>query len=85
MAMQLDLTLQTEEGGDISNFNTNGEWDLLGKVFLFLSALTVFVCSITLLCASACPDRPSVPLYSLDSDDALGVEMQLQCVLCSRS
>ncbi|XP_046437588.1 neuronal acetylcholine receptor subunit alpha-7-like isoform X2 [Daphnia pulex] len=27
---QLDLTLQSEEGGDISNFNTNGEWDLLG-------------------------------------------------------
>ncbi|XP_076234430.1 nicotinic acetylcholine receptor alpha7 subunit isoform X2 [Calliopsis andreniformis] len=27
---QLDLQLQDEEGGDISNFITNGEWDLLG-------------------------------------------------------
>ena len=30
--LQLDLTLQSEEGGDISNFNTNGEWDLLGML-----------------------------------------------------
>jgi len=27
---QLDLTLQSDDGGDISNFNPNGEWDLLG-------------------------------------------------------
>lgn len=29
---QLDLTLQSDDGGDISNFNPNGEWDLLGMI-----------------------------------------------------
>lgn len=29
--LQLDLQLQSEDGGDISSFITNGEWDLLGK------------------------------------------------------
>ncbi|CAG9764300.1 unnamed protein product [Ceutorhynchus assimilis] len=28
--LQLDLQLQDDSGGDISNFITNGEWDLLG-------------------------------------------------------
>lgn len=28
---QLDLQLQDDNGGDISGFITNGEWDLLGK------------------------------------------------------
>lgn len=28
---QLDLQLQDENGGDISSFITNGEWDLLGE------------------------------------------------------
>ncbi|KAH1023170.1 hypothetical protein HUJ04_012426 [Dendroctonus ponderosae] len=28
--LQLDLQLQDDNGGDISNFITNGEWDLLG-------------------------------------------------------
>lgn len=43
-ALQIDLTLQSEEGGDISNFNTNGEWDLLGiDVFipLFIASMIV--------------------------------------------
>ena len=28
---QLDLALKDENGGDISSFITNGEWDLLGN------------------------------------------------------
>lgn len=28
---QLDLQLQDANGGDITGFTTNGEWDLLGK------------------------------------------------------
>lgn len=30
---QLDLQLQDEMGGDLSSFVTNGEWELLGKLF----------------------------------------------------
>lgn len=30
---QLDLQLQDEMGGDLSSFVTNGEWELLGKIF----------------------------------------------------
>lgn len=29
---QLDLVLKSEEGGDVSDFITNGEWFLLGKL-----------------------------------------------------
>lgn len=28
---QLDLVLKSEEGGDLSDFITNGEWYLIGK------------------------------------------------------
>lgn len=28
---QLDLKLNSEKGGDISTYVTNGEWDLIGK------------------------------------------------------
>ena len=28
---QLDLTLKDKNGGDISSFIPNGEWDLIGK------------------------------------------------------
>ena len=28
---QLDLRLNSESGGDISTYVTNGEWDLIGK------------------------------------------------------
>ena len=31
MFFQLDLALKNEDGGDISSFITNGEWDLIGK------------------------------------------------------
>ena len=38
-AFQLDLALKDENGGDISSFISNGEWDLIGvyiqKVLLF--------------------------------------------------
>ncbi|MPC30485.1 hypothetical protein E2C01_023752 [Portunus trituberculatus] len=27
----LDLQLQSEDGGDLSDFIKNGEWDLIGK------------------------------------------------------
>ena len=29
--LQLDLDLKDEDGGDISSFIPNGEWDLIGK------------------------------------------------------
>lgn len=29
---QLDLILKSEDGGDISDFITNGEWFLIGKL-----------------------------------------------------
>ena len=29
---QLDLEMKSEDGGDLSNFITNGEWYLLGKL-----------------------------------------------------
>ncbi|CAL1283247.1 unnamed protein product [Larinioides sclopetarius] len=28
---QLDLRLASEDGGDLSTYITNGEWDLIGK------------------------------------------------------
>lgn len=31
MPLQLNLELKSEEGGDLSDFITNGEWYLLGK------------------------------------------------------
>ena len=31
LLFQLDLVLNSEEGGDLSDFITNGEWYLLGK------------------------------------------------------
>lgn len=34
LVLQLDLVLKSEEGGDISDFITNGEWFLLGKFSL---------------------------------------------------
>jgi len=42
---QLDLQLQDENGGDISGFTTNGEWDLLGKqtrILLFWNIIFVY-------------------------------------------
>lgn len=40
LLFQLDLVLNSEEGGDLSDFITNGEWYLLGKsVFLSFSLL----------------------------------------------
>ena len=30
-SFQLDLRLNSENGGDISTYVTNGEWDLIGK------------------------------------------------------
>ena len=42
--VQLDLQLQSEEGGDISSFNTNGEWDLLGTLHRSHFPLAVSVC-----------------------------------------
>lgn len=35
MELQLDLVLNSEAGGDLSDFITNGEWYLLGEYFLF--------------------------------------------------
>lgn len=35
MPLQLNLELKSEEGGDLSDFITNGEWYLLGKAKLF--------------------------------------------------
>lgn len=46
---QLDLVLKAEEGGDISNFITNGEWFLIGKLNLFLIAS----CFLILVCVAA--------------------------------
>ena len=31
---QLDLALKDENGGDISSFISNGEWDLIGNVYI---------------------------------------------------
>jgi len=39
--LQLDLVLNSETGGDLSDFITNGEWYLLGKLTIFV----VFFCS----------------------------------------
>lgn len=33
MELQLDLVLNSEAGGDLSDFITNGEWYLLGEYF----------------------------------------------------
>lgn len=74
MRSQLDLTLQSEEGGDISNFNTNGEWDLLGMAFvtyshdfcyrspffLFLSRGTYHFLSVAALCIYRMYSMPPV-------------------------
>ena len=32
--LQLDLALQYETGGDLSNFMPNGEWSLIGEAIL---------------------------------------------------
>ncbi|KAJ8939966.1 hypothetical protein NQ318_006147 [Aromia moschata] len=40
---QLDLQLKTTAGGDINGFITNGEWDLLGKLFPQVSSPPVLV------------------------------------------
>ena len=37
LIFQLDLKLQYETGGDLSNFMENGEWSLLGKHIQFNS------------------------------------------------
>lgn len=34
LVFQLDLQLQDERGGDLSDFIKNGEWDLIGKCHL---------------------------------------------------
>ena len=36
---QLDLKLNSEDGGDYSTFISNGEWDLVGKNFFQLKPL----------------------------------------------
>lgn len=43
MELQLDLVLNSEAGGDLSDFITNGEWYLLGEYFLF--HCTIFLAS----------------------------------------
>jgi len=40
---QLDLTLQSDDGGDISNFSPNGEWDLLGMIICMKKSTTFIV------------------------------------------
>lgn len=32
---QLDLNLKSKDGGDISTYVTNGEWALIGRVWLY--------------------------------------------------
>ena len=34
--VQLDLVLNSEDGGDLSDFITNGEWYLIGKSFAII-------------------------------------------------
>jgi len=36
-SLQLDLSMKDDEGGDLSSFITNGEWELIGKEILFPS------------------------------------------------
>lgn len=49
MELQLDLVLNSETGGDLSDFITNGEWYLLGEYFtlfpaVILMSFDVYVC-----------------------------------------
>lgn len=49
MELQLDLVLNSEAGGDLSDFITNGEWYLLGEYF----SLPIF----GIICVKNCRDR----------------------------
>lgn len=40
--IQLDLILKSDEGGDISDFITNGEWFLIGKYCIFTVKFNIF-------------------------------------------
>lgn len=51
LLFQLDLVLNSEEGGDLSDFITNGEWYLLGE-----STITFF----SLLCSKSEKDETDV-------------------------
>ena len=43
MRLQLELALQYETGGDLTNFMPNGEWSLIGEgLSLFSLHLTLF-------------------------------------------
>lgn len=37
--VQLDLVLNSEDGGDLSDFITNGEWYLIGGIYIFFKLL----------------------------------------------
>ena len=38
---QLDLALKDKNGGDISSFIMNGEWDLIGKILVCSSPISI--------------------------------------------
>lgn len=45
MELQLDLVLNSEAGGDLSDFITNGEWYLLGEYLNPYFGVVVYVVS----------------------------------------